>query len=30
MVIEDVYIPNPSAQYLHKGFKIVKKTVDGE
>lgn len=29
MVIEDMYIPGRSAQYLYKGYKIVKETVEG-
>ena len=29
MVIEDMYIPGRSAQYLYKGYKIVKLTVEG-
>ena len=29
MVIEDMYIPSRSAQYLYKGYKIVKETVEG-
>jgi hypothetical protein len=29
LVIEDMYIPGRSAQYLYKGYKIVKETVEG-
>ncbi len=30
MVLEDMFIPGPSQQYLKKGFKVMKDTVEGE
>ena len=30
MVVEDMYIPGPSQQYLKKNYKILKNTVEGQ
>lgn len=29
-MVEDMYIPGPSQQYLKKNYKIIKNTVEGE